>query len=161
MDIYAVLKRDHARIEALLDALREHAGGAAPLRGSSWRARVTLGRLLDELRVAFREHERAEEGSIFPLLLHDVHSHEEAVRAREEQRDAESLLDELARTDAWDARYARKLTELDSLVRSHFFREQQRLVPRALELLSNDDAHRLARRVANDRGRAGEASSRR
>lgn len=143
MNIYTVLRRDHARIDALLERLR----GADAMTDSAWR------RALDELRAVVRAHEQAEERTIFPLLLHDVHAHDDAVRAREEQRDAESLLDELACLEPTDARFSRKLTELDSLLRSHFFREEQRLVPRAHEILSEREADVLARRVTRDRER--------
>lgn len=142
MNIYTVLRLDHARIDALLERLR----GADAMSAAAWR------RIVDELREVVRAHERAEERSIFPLLLHDARAHDEAVRAREEQRDAESLLDELAHLEPTDARFARKRLELESLLRSHFFREEQRLVPRAHELLSDDDADLFARRVTMDRG---------
>lgn len=141
LSIYAVLERDHARIDALLERLR----GADAMRRGAWR------RALDELREAVRAHERAEEHSIFPLLLHDEQMRDEAVRAREEQRDAESLLDELAFLEPTDERFAWVRTELEELLRSHFRREEERLVPRAQELVSDAEAERFARRVELDR----------
>lgn len=148
MDIYTVLKRDHARIESLVEKLRR----------ADDRTPQSRRRLLDELRAAVRAHELAEERSIFPVLLHDADAHDEAVRAREEQRDAESLIDELVPLEPSDPRFSRRVTELDSLLRSHFFREQQRLIPRATEIISASEAHVFARRVASDRERFGQLS---
>lgn len=148
MDIYTMLKRDHARIEALIEELRRAEG----------RTPHSRRRLIDELRAAVRAHEQAEERSIFPVLLHDAHAHDEAIRAREDQRDAESVVDEIVPLDPGDPRFQRKVAELDSLMRSHFFREEQRLIPRAVEIISDSQAHVFGRRVASDRERFGQAS---
>lgn len=143
MDIYALLKRDGALMEFLLQCLERCEPDDLAERRE----------LLAALETCLREHEEAEERSIFPLLVSDESTREDALRAREDNRDAEALVDELRLLEPSGAIFRRKVAELSGLVRGHFTREEERLLPGAARLVAADEAERLGLRVEHARGR--------
>lgn len=144
MDIYTVLKRDNAKLESLVGKLEDTGAGQDDDRR----------RLLDEVGAAFRAHERSAD-SLLPYLINDDDAEEDAKKAREEHRDAKTLLSDLEELSPSDARFPRLVAELKALLHIHVKREEDQLIPRATELISELDAEVFGRQVQSEREGSG------
>lgn len=141
MDIYTVLKSDNAKLERLLGKLGDTAAGLPDERR----------RLVAEVSELFRAHAEAEESSILPFLADDDEARGEVKRLRRQNRETAAMLEDLARTDPTERRFKSLVEELRGVVREQLEREEERLLPRASELIPSTDAVVFGRQVIDGR----------
>lgn len=112
--IISMLKKDHKEVSALQkEAL-----------ATTERAQDKRAELFAQISGALTVHTRFEEESIYPILLDQRKTKDDALEADEEHAQIKRLLADLSSTDVTDERWKAKLTVLAEDIRHHVKEEE-------------------------------------
>lgn len=112
--IINLLKKDHKEVSALLkEAL-----------ATTERAQNKRADLFAQINGALTVHTRFEEESIYPILLEQRKTKDDALEADEEHAQIKHLLADISATDVTDERWKAKLTVLAEDIRHHVKEEE-------------------------------------
>ncbi|HEY8380407.1 MAG TPA: hemerythrin domain-containing protein [Nannocystis sp.] len=138
--IWDILRDDHRELADIVSRL----GGA-----DDEAARELVARLTRE----FTAHARAEEAVVYGLLLHDESIGPRVLTALEEHKRIETAVAELERIHVGDERWSTRLAVFGDLLREHVQAEENELLARARQTLSELQASELGQRFAAERAR--------
>lgn len=146
MDIYSLIRRDHQRVRELFAKLEDDSGNGAE--------RAPLFALLKGELTA---HRTAEEATFYAALstLPEISDRIEA--ALEEHVDIDELLQELSEVDVEDEAFATQLAELREEVEHHVDEEEGEVFDEARELLTDEQAERIAQEMEAEKARLAQA----
>jgi hemerythrin superfamily protein len=112
--IISLLKKDHKEVSSLLkEAL-----------ATTERAQEKRAELFAQINGALTVHTRFEEESIYPILLEQRKTKDDALEADEEHAQIKRLLVDINATDVTDERWKAKLTVLAEDIRHHVKEEE-------------------------------------
>lgn len=137
MDIYSLLKQDHQRVRSLFEQIDTVEAGDG----------ATRDRLFDALKRELTIHKEAEEGTFYAALSTLPEISDRIEEALEEHADVEELLQELEQLDSGSAAFAMQLGELREEVDHHVGEEETEIFSRAQDLLTEEQADRIAREM--------------
>lgn len=112
--IISMLKKDHKEVNALLKQAL----------ATTERAQDKRAELFAQINGALTVHTRFEEESIYPILLEQRKTKDDALEADEEHVQIKRLLTDLSATDVSDERWKAKLTVLAEDIRHHVKEEE-------------------------------------
>jgi hypothetical protein len=112
--IIPLLKKDHKEVNALLKEATASSDTASGKRGQ----------LFSQIQEMLILHMRFEEEQVYPLLLEQRKTKEDALEAEEEHAVVKHLLAEIGDTDARDERWKAKVMVLAENVRHHVKEEE-------------------------------------
>lgn len=142
MDIYSLLKQDHQRVRMLFDRIEtEEPGDGTSLH------------LFDALKRELTIHKEAEEHSLYAALGTLPGIGDRIEEALEEHADIEELLQELEQLDRTSDAFATQLGELREEVEHHFGVEESEIFAQAQDLLTDEEADRLALQMQAEKER--------
>lgn len=113
--IIPLLKKDHKEVTALLKEASSSSDDAGGKRAQ----------LFAQINEALSLHMRFEEENVYPLLLEQRKTKEDALEAEEEHAVAKHLLGEIADTDVEDEHWKAKVMVLAENIRHHVKEEEQ------------------------------------
>ena len=131
MDIYTLLRADHRRTSELFD--RIEAADNTKERDA----------LFEQLKRELRVHKEAEEATFYAALSLLPEISDRIEEALEEHVDIDELLDEFEEMDE-DGSFAGQLAELREEVEHHVGEEENDIFHEARELLTEEQAERIA-----------------
>jgi hemerythrin-like domain-containing protein len=132
VDIYTLLRGDHRRMSELFDRI-ESAGDNTKERDA----------LFEQLKRELRVHKEAEEATFYAALSLLPEISDRIEEALEEHVDIDELLDEFEESDEDDS-FAGQLAELREEVEHHVSEEENDIFHEARELLTEEQAERIA-----------------
>lgn len=123
MDIFTVLRLEHAAIRSILDDLIEVSSDKESAQvggnlGQDWPD------LLLDLKLSLVAHNRAEENVVYDFLRQVPHRNETAELKTEEHHMAEEMLEDLEESDPADKQWGTKLALLKNQLESHIAEEE-------------------------------------
>ena len=137
MTIYEVLKRDHKKVQELLDQIEKTDG-----RGASKRAL-----LFEQLKDDLLAHAKAEDAIFYARIRDTKPARKITLEAHEEHRVVERLLDEMARLDATDEVFLAKFKVLKEAVEHHVEEEEGELFQKARKAIDVEEARELGEKM--------------
>ena len=135
MDIYAYIVRDHRKLAGLMDDLL------------SIRLPAVRQTLFDQIQTELSAHSDSEERTFYAALEHATQTQEmndKLEHSEHEHHEIKSLLHVLSRLSVSSEEWMEKFGELKFAVEHHVAKEEGEIFPRAKEVISPLDAHRLA-----------------
>ena len=135
MDIYAYIVRDHRKLSGLMDDLM------------SIRLPAVRQTLFDQIKTELSAHSDSEERTFYAALEHAIPTQEmndKLEHSEHEHHEIKSLLHVLSRLSVSSEEWMEKFGELKFAVEHHVAKEEGEIFPRAKEVISPLDAHRLA-----------------
>jgi hemerythrin-like domain-containing protein len=132
--IYEVLKREHAEVHALLDALRETDEPEAKRRTA------VLAQVVEHVTA----HSRAEQEVIYPVLATSPDASTTVTQALAHHGEIETALRELVACDVHDELWIAKLEVLRAAIDNHVDREEDEVFAALRKVLDDERAERLA-----------------
>lgn len=145
MDIYQLLKQDHARIGDLLAKVSQ---AERPMRERH--------QLFHQVRHELMLHMVAEEKIFYALLVEEDIAEGLALEAAEEHHLVKVLLEELGGQHQDAAQWAARLQVLTELVSHHVEEEETTLFPKVKSVLDREQAKDLAIQVEEEKASYGE-----
>ncbi len=133
MDIYERLREDHQRQKDLASQIEGTTGDSDERR-----------RLWDELKAEAEAHANAEEQTFYAALFEKPETQEQARHSVSEHEDASELIEELDELDMSSSGWLQKFAKLKHELEHHIEEEQNDVFPMAREVLSDDEATRMA-----------------
>lgn len=137
MNIYEVLKSENAKTLKLLGDLEDTTAGQPDRRKQ----------LLHIVSIQIQAQNRIEEDNLYPLLSSHPDTRQLATSVQEENRNSESILHQLRDTPPTDSRFENLVETLHAQVRKHVQKEEQELFPQAANVVTAEQAIRLAVRA--------------
>jgi hemerythrin superfamily protein len=143
LDIYSLLKQDHQRVRMLFGRIEteEPGDGATNLH------------LFDALKRELTIHKEAEESTLYAALGMLPGMSGRIEEALEEHAEIEELLEELAQLDRQSDAFTTQLGELREEVEHHFDAEESEIFAQAQDLLTDEQADRLALQMQAEKER--------
>jgi len=135
MDIYAYIVRDHRKLAGLMDDLM------------SIRLPAIRQTLFEQIKADLAAHSDAEERTFYAALEHAIQTqemNEKLEHSEHEHHEIKAILHVLARLSISSEEWMEKFGELKFAVEHHVAKEEDEIFPRAKEVLTPLDAHRLA-----------------
>lgn len=135
MDIYAYIIRDHRKLAVLMEDLM------------SIRLPAVRQTLFDQIRTELSAHSDAEERTFYAAVEHATQTqamNEKLEHSEHEHHEIKALLHVLSRLSIATEEWMEKFGELKFAVEHHVAEEEGGILPRAKEIISPLDAHRLA-----------------
>jgi hemerythrin superfamily protein len=139
-DAIGLLKEDHKKVKALLEALEKTTERAGKRRA------VLLGQIKTELIV----HTNLEETIFYPAFRDAVAKKEDRemyFEALEEHHVVKLVLPEIEATDPTSEPYGAKVKVLKELVTHHAKEEEREMFPEAKKVLDKDELQQLGARM--------------
>jgi hemerythrin superfamily protein len=133
MDIYGFIKKDHRKVQELLDELEK-------TQERTLRKRETL---LQKITEELVPHNKAEEKLFYPRLDKKRDDRLLMYEGQDEHALGARLLDELAEMDASTEEWSAKAKVLKDLVNHHIEEEEGEIHPAAKKILSKEEAVQL------------------
>lgn len=129
--ILELLKRDHRKVDAILAAIES--------AGSDEQREQLFAQLVGEIEI----HAQSEEDVFYDTLDADAQLEERLDDARHEHDEIDHLLEEMDEIGSAGAEWIGKLRDLRQLIQHHVDDEENRIFPRAQEVLGDDQLARL------------------
>lgn len=133
MDIYGVLKQDHAAVKDLLAKLSDTTANAIKTRSKGF----------EKLKAELIAHSRAEEEVFYAALRNQDRTHDDVLEGEQEHHLVDVLLNEMSELDVSDERWTAKLTVLKEQVEHHVEEEEKELFKEAKKILDSEQAREL------------------
>lgn len=133
MDIYDRLKQDHDRQRDLAAKIAETTGDSDDRH-----------RLWDEFKAEVEAHANAEEQTFYATLIEDPDTQEKARHSVSEHKDAADLLEELSTLEMSSGGWLQKFKKLKDELEHHVDEEENEVFSKARQVISEDEATRLA-----------------
>lgn len=141
MDVFKLLKQDHAEVAKLFKKLEQSSEGASKTREK------TFKQLARELAV----HTQLEEELLYPRLREEESLRDAVDEALEEHHVADRTLEELSGLAVDDEQWHAKLTVLKEMIEHHVEEEEKELFPKAAKAIDKDEAAEMGRMVAEEK----------
>ena len=145
MDIYSLLRQDHQRVKELFDRIEATESGGGGKRES----------LFTTIKKELALHKEAEESTFYAALGMLPEMSDRIEEAMEEHVDVEELLQELEELDTGSDAFMAQLAELREEVEHHVGEEENEIFPRARDLLTEEQADKIAREMQAQKQRLG------
>ena len=133
MDIFGFIEQDHQKVTELFQQLHK-------TKGSVKNRQQLFAQLKEELEF----HTHAEEQVFYPALQESDELHDMVLDAHEDHRLVSEMLEELASTSETDEEWDERLQTLQENVEGHVEDEESELFEAARQLLSMEQARKLA-----------------
>ena len=134
MDVFTLLRRDHERVFSLFTRLQsDFAGLDTPERH----------RLFQLLKKDLEVHAAVEDLHVYRVFQQAEATRDEAHDALEAHAQIKTLLDELGTASTYDHTWVSKVQELRSLVEQHVTVEEKEMFPKAVGILTTQEAEEL------------------
>lgn len=131
-NIFQALEQDHETQRTLVDLVLK-------TKGDSDGRRELFGRLVRELR----SHAKAEERTLYAVMLGEKETQDETAHSVHEHELMEKMMDELLETDMSSSAWIGKFKELADRVVHHLDEEEEDTFAAGRDLLSGDRAQEL------------------
>jgi hypothetical protein len=141
VDLYSLLKRDHQRILALIEELEDSEDNDA------------RAQLFTQLRSEMAVHKEAEERTLYAALSILPETSDMVEEAMEEHVDMEELIEELDGLSPDDPDFTAQVSELREEIDHHFTEEEAETFARAKEVLTADQASKVAEEFEAEKGK--------
>jgi iron-sulfur cluster repair protein YtfE (RIC family) len=141
MDVFKLLKQDHAAVAELFKKLEE----------TTERAVKTREKTFKELAKELTVHTKLEEEIFYPRLREEESLRELINEAYEEHHMADQLLEELAALATDDEQWEAKLTVLKEVIEHHVEEEEKELFPKAAKVVEKDEAAEMGQTIAEEK----------
>jgi len=141
VDLYSLLKRDHQRILALVEELEDSDDNDA------------RAQLFAQLRAEMAVHKEAEERTLYAALSILPEISDLIEEAMEEHVDMEELIEELDALSPDDPDFTAQVSELREEIDHHFTEEETEIFARAKEVLTADQASKVAEEFETEKGK--------
>jgi hemerythrin superfamily protein len=143
MDLFTILKTEHAEVKKALKKAEE----------TTARAAKTRTELFATIYKALSSHAKAEERSLYNTLIEEKGFHDLMLEAEEEHHVADRLLEEIKKTPVDDDRWKAKITVLRESLEHHIEEEEEELFPKAKKILSKEEIATLAQQFLEEKER--------
>lgn len=145
-DIFDVLRKDHAEVEVMLEALE---GGRTAINGASPEQLEQRKRLTDQVIIEESRHEAAEQQYFWPAVR-DLGAEGERIakQALGQEQEAAELLDKLDKSGSSDPEFEGSLSGFISDAREHIAFEEGHAWPLMRKMLSAEQATQLGEKIA-------------
>ena len=137
MDVYALLKKDHAKVKELFSELEKTTERSVKKRET----------LFAELNTELTVHAEAEETLFYPRVFKPKPTHEITLEALEEHKVVKTLLAQLAADPKDTEEWAAKLKVLQENVEHHVEEEEGDLFKKAKTVLSKEEGDAIAEEI--------------
>jgi hypothetical protein len=141
VDLYSLLKRDHQRILALIEELEDSDDNDA------------RAKLFVQLRAEMAVHKEAEERTLYAALSIFPEISDLIEEAMEEHVDMEELIEELDGLAPDDPDFAAQVSELREEIDHHFTEEETEIFAQAKEVLTAEQASKVADEFEAEKGK--------
>jgi hemerythrin-like domain-containing protein len=138
MDVIKLLKEDHQRVKKML----------AELEDTTERATKKREELFADVQAELRLHELVEEEIVYPAFREQSKLKDIVLEGYEEHHVVDLIMDEIAGEPVTDETWAAKLKVMKENVDHHVEEEEEKTLPQARKLFSEEDLEDLGRRVA-------------
>ena len=139
MDVFTLLKQDHAQASEMLQQLE--ATDAAAERQ----------RIFNELKQALDVHAHIEETIFYPLLKQEAETREITVEAYEEHQEVKDLLQQLSGTQPEGTAWENLVGDLKRAIHHHVNEEETEMFPKASGVLSQQQLTELGTRMQQEK----------
>ncbi|HEX8178815.1 MAG TPA: hemerythrin domain-containing protein [Pyrinomonadaceae bacterium] len=139
MDVFTLLKQDHAQASEMLQQLE--ATDAAAERQ----------RIFNELKQALDVHAHIEETIFYPLLKQEAETREITVEAYEEHQEVKDLLQQLSGTQPEGTAWENLVSDLKRAIHHHVKEEETEMFPKASGVLSQQQLTELGTRMQQEK----------
>lgn len=137
MDIIDLIKREHAKINGLIEKLTDTSDGAVKTRE----------RLVSQLKTGLETHMGVVQDHVYPLLRKNDETRD-LVPELKERNELKRQLADLERTSKDDDGFLPKVKELKKLVEQHLRAEEKQIFPAVKKAIGGEEAEELAKRIA-------------
>jgi hemerythrin superfamily protein len=143
MDLLPFLKREHGRVNTLLEKIADTSEGAVKTREN----------LFGEIKTELEVHAQIEEKHLYPRLKEEKELQDLEKHAEEEHREVKRMLSEIAKLSVESDEFMQNIKELTSAVQDHVEEEEKEMLPKAEELLGNDQCAEIAKLLQEEKQR--------
>lgn len=126
MDLYTAIRKDHAEIKRLIEALAAGAGASG----------------FEQLRAALHDHTMAEESVLYSRLESSPEARPQVLKCYEEHRLGDAIMRELDLMDCADERFRAKIAVYADVMDRHIAQEESAVFGHA-QRLTADQAEEL------------------
>jgi hypothetical protein len=144
-DIYTRLKNDHEAVANILQRLLEMQTGAANT--------VKRQALFTELKNSLVQHSEAENEVFYAALLPHSETRDLIRDGQDEHQRIETQLDDLDRLEKDDALWGARLHALKGIIEHHVHEEEEKVFPKAKNILTAPRAEELGQQFAQAKAR--------
>lgn len=144
MDLYDILMKDHRTVEDIFEKIDN----------SGKRAFKTRQQLFDKLRMELELHTRLEERIVYPDFKKHPGTEKFVGESLEEHGEVKRMLRDLGRMSPEAAEWPERIAELKKAVMHHVDDEEGKIFPVARKEIPDEEAEKLAKRVAEMKEKA-------
>lgn len=137
MNVYDLLKEDHAKVSGIFEKLD----------ATTERALKTREELFNKLNSELEVHSALEEQFFYPALKQAAETRDITLEALEEHSIVKALLEELASTPKDNEKWTAKLTVLKENVEHHVEEEEGEMFKKARSVLTDEQAGEIGARM--------------
>ncbi len=137
MLIYEVLKKDHQKLQNIMDEIDETANQPAAEQESG------RSKLLGTMKNILLAHAKTEEAIFYKSIIDQPATHDLTMEALEEHKQAERLLLELEDLAPGDERWMSKFKTLRAGIEHHIEEEEKEMFKKAKKVLTKDEAEEM------------------
>jgi hemerythrin superfamily protein len=150
-DIYTKLKNDHESVAHVLQRLLEMKTGTTNT--------VPRQTLFSELKHSLIQHSEAENEVFYAPLRKHSETRDLIRDGQEEHQRIETLLNELDRLEKDDAQWGAQLHTLKGIIEHHVHEEEEKVFPKARNILTAQQARELGQQFAQAKARQRQTST--
>ena len=137
MDIYAQLKKDHRKVQALFEEIMEYRDSTAK------NVKTEVFALFEQLKLELDAHSKAEEKVLYARIINEDATREITLEAEQEHRLVTQLLEELNASKNTDERWFAKFAVLKEQVEHHVKEEEKDMFRKARKVLDKEEEEKL------------------
>jgi hemerythrin superfamily protein len=136
MDIYNYLKKDHRKVS---DLMKHVLSARSPARREE---------IFDEINEELTLHAETEEATFYAALENEEETEEKIEGAEEDHEEIKIYLKKLSSLSADSEKWMELFGEFRQAVEHHVKDEEERIFPKAKQILSDEEAEQLSREMA-------------
>lgn len=137
MDAFALMKKDHRKVEEIFE----------DLLGPDGKSNKKRKELFKELKNELLSHAHMEEHVFYPVMKAESKTHDLTMEFYEEHHQVKELLEELEKLSKDDEKWMAKLTVLQENVQHHVNEEENDLFPKAEKILPKERSEELGKEM--------------
>src|SRR3989338_8473243 len=132
MDIYDYLKKDHSKVSNLMNKVLS---ARTPERSEE---------IFDEIQHELLLHAETEKETFYAALEDEDETEERIEEANEEHEEIKGFMKKLSKMSADNGKWMELFGEFKHAVEHHVHEEEERIFPKAKQILSDEEAEQLA-----------------
>jgi len=141
MDLLGFLKREHARVSTLLEKIADTSEGAVKTRE----------KLFDQIRTELEIHAQIEEKHLYPRAKKEPELRDLEKHAEEEHGQVKRMLAAISKLPVDSDEFLQRIGELTASVQDHVEEEEQEMLPKAEEILGQEECERIAKLLQEEK----------